>query len=112
MMVEDHATASTPFSRSPRNAWVGSSKRVGVGSRGLLVRPGRLRGRISASARIHGAPEDTVGKESGSRWRSRIGPREGVPGGRAPAVKVEGAQCPVDKESLNRCAGGEACAHQ
>ena len=75
---------------------------------GVRQDPRRSRGFGGLAASVPG----TVGKESGSRWRSRIGPREGVPGGRAPALKVEGAQCPVDKEPLNRCAGGEACAHQ
>ena len=91
MMVEDHATASTPFSRSPRNAWVGSSKRVWVGPRGLLVRPGRLRGRISASARIHGAPEDSVAWRPvfPGRWAKRVARRRKVDEVANVGVRVE-----------------------
>ena len=77
----------------------------GVGVRQDPRRSGRLGGPAS---NVPG----TVGEENGSRRRCRIGPREGIPGGRTPAVKVEGAQCSVDKESLNLCAGGEAYAHQ
>lgn len=67
-------------------------------------------------ARILGGPASNVpgavGQENGSWRRCWIGPRQGVPGGRAPAVNMEGAQCLVDKESLDCCAGGESRVRQ